>query len=411
VSLPRALAIVGPTASGKSRLAVWLAERLGLPVLCCDSVQVYRGLDIGSAKPGPELRARVPHKLIDLVAPDAEFSAGDYAAAAHVELARGPGLFAGGTGFYLRAVGWTHSGGDVADAERGAQRSGAIAATHREDVADASARGAAGEAGRAAGTSGGATGEAGREAAGTSGGAADEVGREAGTRGGEVARGGGPVAEAGRAEFTARWEAAERAAPGAVHAALSRVDPETARAIHPRNVVRALRALWLCEAHGQPVSRVREVDPSRPRARLGLIVLEPAVDALDRAIDARCDAMMRAGFLAEVEMLRRAGYDARHKSMRSLGYRQLLEHLEGHLSLADAVAAIKLATRHYARRQRTYFRHQLAAHDVSGASGAVALRIAVAAPLWEPALDLSRETGAWLPRVEQFIGSIAGASS
>ena len=346
-TLPRALAIVGPTASGKSRLALWLAERLELPVLCCDSVQVYRGLDIGSAKPGPELQARVPHRLIDLVAPDAEFSAGDYAAAAHAELARGPGLFCGGTGFYLRAAAWTHSGGEPEGA-----------------AAEGPLEGPAGPEG------------------------ADEA--------------------SGRAAFTALWEGRERDSPGVVHAALSRVDPETARAIHPRNVVRALRALWLCEAHAQPVSRVREADPPRPRLALGLIVLDPEASALARAIDARCDAMLRAGFLAEVEMLRRAGYDARHKSMRSLGYRQLLDHLEGHLSLADAVAAIKSATRAYARRQRTYFRHQLGATTGSGAAGSVGPRIAVTAPLWEPGLDLSRETGAWLPRVEAFL---SGASS
>jgi tRNA dimethylallyltransferase len=320
-ALPRALAIVGPTASGKSRLAVWLAERLELPVLCCDSVQVYRGLDIGSAKPGPELQARVPHRLIDLVDPDQEFSAGDYAAAAHAELARGPGLFCGGTGFYLRAAGWTHSGGEPE-----------------------------GEAVEADGSA--------------------------------------------RAAFTALWEGRERESAGVVHAALSRVDPETARAIHPRNVVRALRALWLCEAHAQPVSRVREADPPRPRLALGLVMLEPEPAALARAIDTRCDAMLRSGFLAEVEMLRRAGYDARHKSMRSLGYRQLLDHLDGHLSLADAVAAIKAMTRAYARRQRTFFRHQL---------GTAALRVAVTTPLWAPEVDLSRETGAWLPRVLAFL--------
>jgi tRNA dimethylallyltransferase len=84
--------------------------------------------------------------------------------------------------------------------------------------------------------------------------------------------------------------------------------------------------------------------------------------------------------------------------MRSLGYRQLLDHLEGQLSLADAVAAIKRDTRHYARRQRTYFRSQL---------GGTALRVSVAEPLWEPAVDLSEVTGAWLPRVQQFL---SGAS-
>lgn len=337
--LPRALAIVGPTASGKSRLALWLAERLGLPVLCCDSVQVYRGLDIGSAKPEAAVRERVAHRLIDLVEPDAAFSAGDYAAAAVRELGAGPGLFAGGTGLYLRAAAWTHSGDAVG-----------------EDDAPA------------------------------------------------------------RAAFTAQWEAREREVAGSVHAALSERDPATAGAIHPRNVVRALRALWLCEAHGQPVSVVRAVDPPRARMALALVILDPPAALLGPAIDARCDAMMRAGFLAEVEMLREAGYGARHKSMRSLGYRQLDAYLDGARGerrsdhdLAAAVAAIKAETRAYARRQRTYFRHQLA-------GDAVVMSETVTAPLWEPSVDLSRETAPWLARALAFLAGedlkfLAGVSA
>jgi tRNA dimethylallyltransferase len=324
-SLPRALAIVGPTASGKSRLAWWLAQRFGLPVLGCDSVQVYRGLDIGSAKPEPALRGA--HRLIDLVAPDEAFSAGDYAAAAVRELGSGPGLFAGGTGFYLRAAAYTHSGDEVGDAD-----------------------------------------------------------------------------EPGRAAFTATWQAREREAAGSVHAALLAADPVTAAEIHPRNVVRAVRALWLCEAHGQPVSGVRAADPPRARMALALVILDPPQALLAPAIDARCDAMMRAGFLAEVEMLREAGYSARHKSMRSLGYRQLDEYLDrderGESRLADAVAAIKAETRSYARRQRTFFRHQLR-------GDAYALRVTVTAPLWEPSVDLSRETAAWLGQVEAFLSGVS----
>lgn len=314
-ALPRVLAIVGPTASGKSRLAVWVAERLGWPVLCCDSVQVYRGLDIGSAKAGPELRARVPHHLLDLVDPDEEFDAGDYAAAALAQLARGPGLFVGGTGFYLRAAAWTYSG----------------------DV--------------------------------------EPLGQDQ--------------------TFTAGWEAREREVPGSVHAELCRVDPITAAAIHPRNVVRSLRALWLCELSGRPISEVRAADPPRPRLRVGLIVLEPEVTALDRAIDERCAAMLRAGLVAEVEMLRRGGYDARHKSMRSLGYRQILSHLDGHISLDAAAAEISQATRQYARRQRTYFRGQLNGDNVT--------RMTVTAPLWDPGVDLTREAASWWPQVEAFL--------
>ncbi|MCY1063009.1 tRNA (adenosine(37)-N6)-dimethylallyltransferase MiaA [Nannocystis sp. SCPEA4] len=295
--LPHLLAVVGPTASGKSRLAVALAERLQLPIFCCDSVQIYRGLDIGSAKVDLATRQRVPHHLLDLVDPDEDFSAGDYQQAAWQLLAQSAGLFAGGTGFYLRAVVRTHSGADP--------------------VADA------------------------------------------------------PVSDPRRAAFSAQWEARERERAGAVHAELEHRDPQAAAAIHPRNVVRALRALWLCEAHDRPVSLVRAEDPQRARARLLAVVLEPEVAALDRAIDDRCDAMIRAGFVAEVGNLVHAGYDSRHRSMRSLGYRQILDHLAGQ-SLGDAVAAIKQETRRYARRQRSYFRHQLAPERT----------LAVSQPIW-----------------------------
>lgn len=284
--LPRVAAVVGPTASGKSRIAVALAERLRLPVLCCDSVQVYRGLDIGSAKVDRATRERVPHHLLDLVDPGEEFTAGDYADHAWRQLARGPGLFAGGTGFYLRAATVTHSAPDP--------------------LADA------------------------------------------------------PASDPRRTAFAAAWEAREREHPGATHAELARRDPEAAAVIHPRNLVRAVRALWLCDVHGRPVSQVRADDPPRPRCDLFLITLDPDPALLDRAIDERCDAMLRAGLVGEVSSLVRAGYDARHRSMRSLGYRQILDHLAGQLSLPDAVASIKLETRRYARRQRTYFRHQLA---------------------------------------------------
>jgi len=287
--LPRALAVVGPTAAGKSRLGLEIAERFGLPILCCDSVQVYRGLDIGSAKATAEQRGRVRHELLDVVSPDQRFSSGDYARAAHQHLASGLGLFVGGTGFYLRAAAWTNSGG------------------------------------------------------------------------GDSATDSGERELAAREAFTARWEAREAADEGSIHAELLARDPETAGVIHPRNRVRALRALWLCEVHGRPVSAVRREDPPRPRIDLGVIVLDPGVAQVDRAIDVRCEAMLEAGWLAEVEKLRRAGYDARHKAMRSLGYQQLLDVVEGRQDLSAATALIKADTRRYARRQRTYVRWQLPA--------------------------------------------------
>ncbi|KIG15100.1 tRNA dimethylallyltransferase [Enhygromyxa salina] len=291
--LDRAVAIVGPTAAGKSSLALSFAQTHALPILCCDSVQVYRGLDIGAAKPTAEERARVPHSLLDLVDPDQVFSAGEYGALARAELARGPAIICGGTGLYLRAAGWTYSG--------------------RASDSD--------------------TNDAGSEAC-------------------------NPDRGDQRVQFESQWMAREASEAGAIHKALIARDPETAAGIHPNNVVRALRGLWLCEHHQAPISAVRRQDPPRPMIDLLMIVIDPGVAAVDAAIDRRCEAMLTRGWPAEVEKLVAAGYDARHKAMRSLGYRELLEHIQGRSSLEQAKSAIQRATRNYARRQRTYFRHQ-----------------------------------------------------
>lgn len=282
------VAIVGPTASGKSRLGRAVAERLGLSILVCDSVKVYRRLDIGSAKPGAEARAQVPHHLIDLVDPDVAFSSGDYARHALQQLDKGPGIFVGGTGFYLRATAWTHSIDD--DAALGA-----------------------------------------------------------------------PVDDARRASFEELWREREREEPGAIHRALYAVDADAANAIHPCNLVRCLRALWMCKVLHAPVTEAYRRYPPRSRFALMMVVLDPGPEAVRAAIEARVDAMLEAGWLAEVEKLRGDGYDGRHKAMRSVGYRQLLDVAGGKADLGAATAAIKTATCQVARRQRTYFRHQLPA--------------------------------------------------
>ena len=291
----RAVAIVGPTAAGKSGLALQLAERFEQSILCCDSVQVYRGLDIGSAKPSAAEQSRVPHALLDLVDPDQSFTSGNYGELARAQLERGPAIFCGGTGLYLRAAGWTHSGTEVA-VEAGA---GACSPDRAIDNG-----------------------------------------------------------ESIRATFDRDWMDREASDAGAVHRAVAALDPETAAGIHPKNVVRGLRALWLCKLHNEPISAVRRRDPPRPLVDLLMIVIDPGVAAVDEAIDRRCEAMLTHGWVAEVEKLRAAGYDARHKAMRSLGYRELLEHMAGQTTLKQATQAIQRATRKYARRQRTYFRHQ-----------------------------------------------------
>ncbi len=290
--LPRALAIVGPTGSGKAKLGLEVAQRYAQPILVCDSVKVYRGLDIGSAKPSADAQAVAPHHLIDLAAPDQTFSAGDYARAAQEHLSASRlALFVGGTGFYLRGVVMTHSGGE---------QSGLASAPD----------------------------------------------------------------DATRVAFEHTWELRERDDPGDAHRALCALDPQTSDAIHPNNFVRLVRALWLCEIHGGAVSTTRRQD--LPRARLDVlgIVLDPGPEPLRCRIAHRGEVMFEAGWLAEVERLVAAGYDERHKAMRSLGYRQLLEVVRGRASLQAAREQIVLATRQFARRQRTYFRHQLPTEDV-----------------------------------------------
>lgn len=284
--LPRALAIVGPTAAGKSSLGLACARRFGRGILGCDSVQVFRGLDIGSAKASLTQRSEIPHYLVDCVAPNESFSAGDYVRAALPLVQREPCIIVGGTGLYLRSLAMTQT-----------------QALARVDT--------------------------------------------------------DPLAKEVRSRFDAQWMQREQSSPGAAHEALLAVDEATAHEIHPRNVVRVLRALWLCERLGRPISELRREDPPRARVALFVVVLDPGQELLCKSIAQRCQAMLDQGWLDEVKQLKSQGYDPALPSLRSMGYRQLFSHLQGELSLAEAQSSIIHDTTQYARRQRTYFRHQL----------------------------------------------------
>lgn len=286
--LPRVVAVVGPTGSGKAALGLEVAQRAGLPIVVCDSVKVYRRLDIGSAKPSAEAQARVPHAMIDVVDPDGTFTAREFATQAWSHLGE-RGLLVGGTGFYLRAALWRATGEGDADTP-------ALEGPDRE-------------------------------------------------------------------HFEAKWAEAERTDPGATHRALVVADPATAETIHPNNWVRVVRALGLCHAAGGPISALRAADPPRPRARMLFVWLDPG-EALREKQVRRVDHMLACGWLAEVEALVADGYDERHKAMRSLGYKQLVDVVKGRIGLEAAREDILKATWQYARRQRTYFRHQLPAADV-----------------------------------------------
>ena len=280
---PRLIAIAGPTASGKSALALRLAAARGGEIVSCDSLQVYRGLEIGSAKPGAGERAAVPHHLIDVVDPDQDFSAADYARLARQALAdihrRGRvAIVAGGTGLYLRALLHGLFEGPGRD-EPLRRRLEALAA-----------------------------------------------------RGGE----------------------------SRLHRMLARVDPESAARIDVRDRVRVVRALEVYRATGQPIG-------DHHRAGAGaltgfearVIVLDPGREPLRAAVEARTDAMLRAGLVEETRELLARYPNAR--SLLAIGYRQAASVVRGARTVDDARRDIVVETMRYAKRQRTWFRHQEAA--------------------------------------------------
>ena len=279
--------MLGPTAAGKSALGLAIAETLRGEIICCDSMQVYRGMNIGTGKPTAEEQARVPHHLLDVVAPDASFHAAMWADTARtaIEDIRARGrlpVIVGGTGLYFRAL---------------------VRGLFSAPPSDPSIR------------------------------ARHEV---------EARAGGTP----------------------ALHTRLAAIDPPAAARILPNDLLRISRALEVFEQTGVPLTELQRTAMPPVPLRLFTIILEPELPQLRTAIDRRVDAMMTAGFLAEVEGLRAAGYGPT-RALAGLGYRQLGLLLDGALDRSSAVAETKRVTSAYARRQRTWFRKESA--DLRGA--------------------------------------------
>ena len=276
------VALVGPTATGKTALAVALAERLRDVARCkavaADSRQIYRLMDIATAKPAPAERATLPHAMLDIVWPDesytlAQYQAGATQAIAAIANAGGLPLLVGGTGLYIRSV------------------VDGLAIPH---VAPQ------------------------------------------------------PTL---RAEMEA--EVAEQGA-AALHARLAALDPTAAAQIAPTNTRRVIRALEVCLVTGRAFSEQQGARPTRYRTLLLGLNMDRA--ALYARADARIDAMLAAGVVAETAGLVARGYDWRLPSMSSLGYREIVAYLRGESSLVEAVERFKLATHRYIRRQLTWFR-------------------------------------------------------
>jgi len=270
--------IVGPTASGKTRLALELGRYVSAEVIGADSRQVYRWMNIGTAKPTAADQAALPHHLIDVVDPDEPFHLRDYAQRATAAIAgvRGRGrlpLLVGGSGQYVLAIvdGWQ-----------------VPSVPPDPDL---------------------------------------------------------------RASLAGR---AERDGPIALHAALQEVDPDAAKAIHPNNVRRVIRALELIAQTNEPASA--QLARRTPRADALVLGLRVERRELYRRIDARVEDMFRDGLVEEVEDLLRRGFDRSLPSLSGIGYTQVVQFLSGEISREDAVARVKTATHRLVRQQSTWFR-------------------------------------------------------
>jgi len=276
----RIIIILGPTASGKSRLAMEISRRIRGEIINADSMQVYCHMDIGTAKPGKGARAEIRHHLIDIVEPGEQYTAGRFradAAAAIEDIAsrgRVP-VVAGGTGLYIRAL----------------------------------------------------------------------------TEGLFEGPAGDPAIRQGLLE-EARLYGGEH-----LYAMLEEVDPTVARAIHPNNLRRVIRALEVWRLSGRPISVLqKERAPAPPpydALLLGLMVERPV---LYGRIDRRVEEMIKEGLVEETSRLLEMGHDEGCGAMGGLGYKECLAYLRGTVTLEEAIRLIKRDTRRYAKRQMTWFR-------------------------------------------------------
>lgn len=275
--------LAGPTAVGKTELSIRLAKRINGAIISTDSMQVYKYMDIGSAKIMPDEMEGVKHYLIDELDPSDEFNIVRFQQMAKDALkeiyANGQiPIVAGGTGFYIQAllydIDFTHQDSDEA---------------FRKEMADYAA----------------------------------EYGTEA------------------------------------LHEKLKEIDPVSYKTIHANNTKRVIRALEYYRMTGQPISTHNEQEHQKvsPYNFAYFVLTDDRKHLYDR-IDYRVDLMMKKGLVDEVKNLYDMGYHKDMVSMQGLGYKELLSYLDGECSLEEAVYIIKRETRHFAKRQLTWFRRE-----------------------------------------------------
>jgi len=274
--------VVGPTAVGKSRIAIEVAKAFETEVLTADSRQVYRGMNIGTDKPIIEERQAVPHRLIDLVSPDESFNAGLYRRQAVDEIERlyrdrRLPLVVGGTGLYVRTL--------------------------LKGLCDAPP--------------------------------ADPIVRAA-----------------------LRQEAKDQG-HDRLYARLVAVDPVAAARLHPRDESKVIRALEVYQLSGRRMSEFQQEHGFAERPFSALVIgLNRDRNALHRRIEERIDWQLAHGLIEETKQLLAQGYQRGSAAMKGLGYRQVAEHLAGEYDLAEMVRRFKRDTRHFSKRQMTWFRKE-----------------------------------------------------
>ncbi len=269
-SLPRLIVICGPTATGKSGLALKLTERWPTAILSADSRLVYRGLDIGTAKPNAADQAKIPHYLMDICEPTETLTLADYQAQTQqlIQTLPSPLFLVGGTGLYIKSI----------------------------------------------------------------------------TKGLKIPR---------VSPQKLLREQCQHLGQFFCYQLLTQVDPLAAQKIHAQDAVRTIRALEVFYVTGQPISQQQgENPPPYPILQIGL-TCEPA--QLQQRIAHRTQQMLEMGFISEVQrLLQQYGQDL--PLLNTLGYAEIRDYLSGHLTLDQAIAAIILHTRQFAKRQRTWFR-------------------------------------------------------
>lgn len=275
------IVIMGPTASGKTQLAIELAKRLNGEIISADSMQIYKHMDIGTAKPDQHEMQGIRHYMVDEVEPDQEFSVARYQelALGYIEeiLAKGKlPVIAGGTGLYINSLIYNIN--------------------FSETVSDWELR--------------------------------DKLKQEAEEKGNQV-----------------------------LHDRLREVDPQAAERIHVNDSKRIIRALEVYEHTKQTISHQQEISRQVPSPyRFRLIGLTMDREKLYERINRRVDMMLEKGLVDEVSKLVGMGYDKNTIAMQALGYKEILAYLRGDMTLEDAVYIIKRDSRHYAKRQLTWFR-------------------------------------------------------